>query len=87
MDQTQLENKSFNFQDTTATRRIFQLKKRIRAVSGGTSSSKTISILVWIIDYCQVKQSKNKLVSVISQTHPHLEKGAILDFENIMRVS
>lgn len=84
MDQT-LETKSFNFQDTTATKRIFSLRKRIRAVSGGTSSSKTISILIWLIDYSQVKQSKEKLASVISETHPHLEKGAILDFQNIMK--
>jgi len=38
------------FLDTTATQKIFSLKKRIRAVSGGTSASKTISILVWLID-------------------------------------
>lgn len=78
-------NPDFNFQDTSATRRIFSLKKRIRAVSGGTSSSKTISIMVWIIDYCQVRQSKNKLVSVVSESYPHLEKGTMLDFENIMK--
>ena len=36
----------FNFQDTTATKKVFDLKKRIRAVTGGTGASKTISILV-----------------------------------------
>lgn len=71
------------FQDTTATKKIFSLSKRIRAVAGGTSASKTISILVWLIDYAQVK--KNKLVSVVSESYPHLEKGAMLDFENIMK--
>lgn len=75
----------FSFIDTSATRKVFSLKKRIRAVSGGTSASKTISILVWIIDYCQTKQQREKLVSVISESHPHLEKGAILDFQNIMK--
>ncbi len=75
----------FNFVDTTATRKVFNLKKRIRAVAGGTSASKTISILVWLIDYCQSKQSKAKLCSVISESHPHLEKGAILDFQAIMK--
>jgi phage terminase large subunit len=76
---------TWQFQDTTATKKIFSLKKRIRAVSGGTSASKTISILVWIIDYCQTKQNKEKLVHVISESFPHLEAGAMLDFQNIMK--
>lgn len=78
--------KKFNFVDTTATRKIFSLKKRIRAVAGGTSASKTISILVWIIDYCQSqKEGNNKIVSVVSESFPHLEKGAMRDFEGIMK--
>ncbi len=80
-----LQKRTFNFSDTQATKKIFSLKKRIRAVAGGTSASKTISILVWIMDYCQVRQNKDKLVSVVSESHPHLEKGAILDFQNIMK--
>lgn len=80
-----LPKTTFNFLDTTATRKVFSLKKRIRAVAGGTSASKTISIIVWIIDYCQVRQTRDKLVSVVSESHPHLEKGAILDFQNIMK--
>lgn len=84
MEATQ-QNKVFSFSDTTATRKVFSLKKRIRAIAGGTSASKTISIIVWIIDYCQVRQGKEKLVSVVSESHPHLEKGAILDFQNIMK--
>lgn len=71
------------FKDTTATRKIFSLKKRIRAVAGGTSASKTISILVWLIDYCQ--STKNELCSVVSESFPHLEDGAIRDFQNIMK--
>lgn len=82
---TEVSLRKFNFSDTTATKRIFSLKKRIRAVAGGTSASKTISILVWLIDYCQTKQEKDKIASVISESHPHLEKGAILDFQNIMK--
>jgi phage terminase large subunit len=70
------------FKDTTATKRIFALKKRIRAVSGGTSASKTISILVWLIDYCQT--TKNQIVTVVAESVPHLQLGAIRDFQNIM---
>lgn len=75
----------YNFSDTSATRKVFQMKKRIRAVAGGTSASKTVSIVVWLIDYCQSVQSRPKLCSVVSESHPHLERGAILDFQNIMK--
>lgn len=84
MEDNQSKTK-FNFSDTTATRKIFSLKKRIRGVAGGTSASKTISILVWIIDYCQSQQGNEKLVHVVSESFPHLEMGAMLDFANIMK--
>ncbi len=77
--------KKYSFQDTTATKKVFSMRKRIRAVAGGTSASKTISILVWLINYCQTKQDREKLCSVVSESHPHLEKGAILDFQNILK--
>lgn len=77
--------------DTTATRKIFGLTKRIRAVCGGTSASKTISIMIWLIDYCQALDkdlkpiNPTKLCSVVSESYPHLEKGAMLDFQTIMK--
>jgi len=77
-----MEDKALQFQDTQATQKIFSLKKRIRAVCGGTSASKTISILVWCIDYCQTKH--NKKVDIMSESYPHLEDGAIKDFKAIM---
>lgn len=67
---------------TTATDKIFALRKRIRGVSGGTSASKTISILLWIIQRCQTQP--NELWSVVSETFPHLKRGAIRDFLAIM---
>lgn len=70
------------FQVTTATKRLLQLRKRIRGVSGGTSASKTISILIWLIDYAQ--SSENELISVVSESFPHLKRGAMRDFLNIM---
>lgn len=78
------QQKLFSFKDTTATQKVFELKKRIRAVAGGTSASKTISILIWIIDYCQSHSNKGKVVSVVSESYPHLSGGAIRDFKNIM---
>ena len=71
-----------SFQDTTATQKIFKLKKRIRAICGGTSASKTISIIVWCIDYAQ--SHENKKVDIFAESYPHLEDGAIKDFKNIM---
>lgn len=72
----------FRFFETTATRKVFEMNKRIRAVAGGTSASKTISIMFWIIQYCETYP--NKLVHVVSESYPHLEAGSMLDFQNIM---
>lgn len=79
-----VDNSVFSFQDTTATRKIFGLSKRLRCVKGGTSASKTISILIWFINYSQVKHDKPKVSSVVSESFPHLKLGAIRDFKGIM---
>lgn len=85
------QSHTLRIKDTTATKKVFALRKRIRAVAGGTSASKTISILIWLIDYCQALDkngkplNENKLCTVTSESYPHLEKGAMLDFENIMK--
>ena len=68
---------------TTATRKLLKLQKRIKAVPGGTSASKTISILQILIDKSQ-RDTSPKLTSVVSETLPHLKRGAIRDFLNIM---
>lgn len=67
---------------TTATDKIFALRKRIRGVAGGTSASKTISILLWCIQYAQTHD--NELISVVSESFPHLKRGCIRDFLSIM---
>lgn len=67
---------------TTATDKIFTLRKRIRGVAGGTSASKTISILLWCIQYAQTHN--NELISVVSESFPHLKRGSQRDFLNIM---
>lgn len=70
------------FQKTTATDKILRLNKRIRGVCGGTSASKTISILLWLIDYAQTRN--NELISIVSESFPHLKRGAMRDFLMIM---
>lgn len=77
------------YSNTTATKKIFSLNKRLRFVCGGTSASKTISILFWIIDralaYPPANNGETELISVVSESFPHLRLGAMTDFENIMR--
>lgn len=68
---------------TTATEKILKLTKRIRAVTGGTSASKTFSIIMWLIDYCQCHE--REIVSIVAETLPFLKKGAMRDFLNIMQ--
>jgi phage terminase large subunit len=69
---------------TTATNRIIALNKKIRAVCGGTSASKTISILLYLIARAQSDKTPT-LTSVVSESIPHLKRGAIRDFKNIMQ--
>lgn len=69
---------------TTATEKIRALNKRIRAVQGGTSASKTVGILQNLIDFAQSDKVPT-LTSVVSDVLPHLKRGARLDFLNIMQ--
>jgi len=70
------------FQVTRATNRLLGLTKRLRCVCGGTAASKTISILMILIDYAG--SNRNKKIDVMSESYPHLEDGAIADFKRIM---
>lgn len=70
------------FQQTQALKKILNLKKRLRIVQGGTAAGKTIAILLILIDIAQ--STKNKIISIISETLPHLRRGAIRDFLAIM---
>jgi phage terminase large subunit len=69
-------------QATTAQTKIFKLKKRVRIVQGGTSSSKTFSILPLLIQYAI--QTPNSEISVVAESIPHLKRGAMKDFIKIM---
>lgn len=70
------------FQKTTAQAKIAQLRKRVRIVQGGTSSSKTFSILPLLITHAM--QTPYTEISVVSESIPHLKRGAVKDFINIM---
>ena len=67
---------------TQATTKLAKLRKRIRAVAGGTSASKTYSIIGLLIDYAQTHPGE--VISITSESMPHLRKGAMRDFLAIM---
>ena len=67
---------------TTAQSKIAKLKKRLRIVQGGTSSSKTFTILPFLIQYAL--QTPNSEISIVSESIPHLKRGALKDFLKIM---
>ena len=72
------------FKETTATRKILQLSKRIRCIPGGTSASKTVSILLYLIAMAQI-DDRPTLTSIVSESFPHLRRGAMRDFLMIMQ--
>ena len=72
-----------NYKQTTSLKRIRQLKNRIKVIQGGSSAGKTIAILILLIDKC-IKNPKLE-VSVVSESIPHLRRGALKDFLKIMK--
>lgn len=66
---------------TTASKKIAPLTKRIRIIQGGTSASKTYSILQCLIFKCLNYPFH---VSVVSESIPHLRRGALKDFLKIL---
>lgn len=71
-----------DFVYTTAIKKLRKLKKRIRKVPGGTSAGKTYGILPIEIDYA-IKNPGTE-TSIVSESVPHLRRGALKDFQKIM---
>jgi len=59
------------------------MQKRIRAVQGGTSASKTISILLNLIHLAQTDKTPT-MTSIVSESFPHLKRGCMRDFLSIL---
>lgn len=72
------------YAQTTATERIMAMSKRLRFVAGGTSASKTISILLYLISDAQSDESPT-LTSIVSESFPHLKRGVMRDFLDILK--
>ncbi|NBN88106.1 MAG: PBSX family phage terminase large subunit [Proteobacteria bacterium] len=71
------------FRRTTAINKILSLKGRIKIIQGGTSAGKTFGILPILID----KATKTACleISIVAESIPHLRRGALRDFEKIMK--
>lgn len=68
---------------TTAIKKLQRLKKRKRVIPGGTSAGKTFGIIPILID--RAIKTPNLEISIVSESIPHLRKGALKDFLNIMQ--
>jgi len=70
---------------TTAIKKLLKLKKRKKIVQGGTSAGKTFGILPILID--RAIRTSNVEISVVSESIPHLRRGALKDFLKIMMLT
>lgn len=68
---------------TTALTKISRLRRRLRIIQGGTRASKTFSIVAYLIYVAQ--SNPNLVISIVSESLPHLKLGAMRDFHTIMR--
>lgn len=71
------------FRRTTATNKVLSLKRRIKIIQGGTSASKTYSILAVLINKAIIQP--NLEISVVAESIPHLRRGALKDFIKILK--
>lgn len=69
---------------TTATKKIIALNNRIRLLAGGTSASKSVSALLYLITRAQSDKTPT-LTSIVSESFPHLKRGVMRDFLNILQ--
>lgn len=70
------------FTYTTAIKKLRKLSARVRIIPGGTSAGKTYGILPLLIDAATRRRLE---ISVVSESIPHLRKGAMRDFLKIMQ--
>jgi phage terminase large subunit len=71
------------FKRTTATNKVLGLKNRVKIIQGGTSASKTYSILAVLIN--KALSIHGIEISIVAETIPHLRRGALKDFLKIMK--
>ena len=73
------------FQTTTAIKKLHALTKRKKVIQGGTSAGKTFGILPILID--RAIRTPMLETSIVSESIPHLRRGAMKDFLKIMMMT
>ena len=68
---------------TIALDKLQKLNNRVKIIRGGTSAGKTICILLILIDYAI--RNKGREISVVSESIPHLRRGAFKDFLGLLK--
>lgn len=71
------------FQDTTALKKIEAMSARINIIQGGARAGKTTAMAIHLCDLSFVV--RDKIISVVSDTYPNLEKGVIRDWEKLLK--
>jgi phage terminase large subunit len=71
------------FKYTRAVDKILAMKARKKVIQGGSSAGKTVAILSILID--EAARKPNTEISVISESIPHLKRGALKEFLKIMK--
>ena len=70
---------------TTAIKKLSKLKNRKKIIQGGTSAGKTFGIIPLLIN--KAIRESNTEVSIVSESIPHLRRGALKDFLKIMIIT
>ena len=70
------------FKRTTAINKLGKLTKRKKIIQGGTSAGKTYGILPLLIN--KATKHKRLEISIVSESIPHLKRGAMKDFLKIL---
>lgn len=70
------------FGDTTALEKIEAIKARIGVIQGGARAGKTIATLITLCDLSF--DVKDKIISVVTDSYPNLEKGAMRDWQKLL---
>lgn len=73
------------YSDTTTLQKIEKMKSRIKVVQGGARAGKTIAVLIILCDLSFEQQ--DKVISVVTDSYPNLEKGAMRDWEKLLKAT
>lgn len=69
--------------DTTALQKIEAMSARVNIIQGGARAGKTTAMIIHLCDLSFAV--RDKLISIVSDTYPNLEKGAIRDWEKLLK--